>query len=60
MDVQEQFVRDKEIDPNLYYPEDVKRELIRVFPNGFKIKIPQMIGKKIGDRIKSRSGGGDD
>ena len=60
MDVQEQFVRDKEIDPNLYYPEDVNRDLVRTFPNGFKIEIPKMIGKKIGDRLKSRFGGGDD
>ena len=43
MDVQEEFVRDKEIDPDLYYPQDVKRDLVRVFPNGFKIEIPKMV-----------------
>ena len=39
MDVQEQDVHDKEIDPDLYYPQDVDRELARVFPNDFKLKL---------------------
>jgi ribonuclease Z len=60
MDVREEFVRDREIDPNLYYPADVNRDLVRVFPHGFKIKIPEMIGKKVGGRIKARFGGDDD
>ena len=55
-DVQEEFVREKEIDPDLYYPEDVKRELIRIFPKGFKIEIPRMVAKKVGEKIKGRLG----
>ena len=55
-DVQEEFVREKEIDPDLYYPEDVKRDLVRVFPKGFKIEIPKMIAQKVGEKIKSRFG----
>ena len=55
-DVQEEFVREKEIDPNLYYPEDVKRDLVRVFPKGFKIEIPKMVAHKVGEKIKSRLG----
>ena len=46
-EIQEQYVRDMEIDPHLYYPADVDRDLIRVFPKGFKIEIPKMIGKKL-------------
>jgi ribonuclease Z len=38
-DVQEQDIRDKEIDPELYTPKDVDREIFRVFPDDFKIKI---------------------
>ena len=56
MDVQEEFVRDKEIEPDLYYPQDVKRDLVRVFPNGFKIEIPKMVRQKVGEKIKSRFG----
>ena len=55
-DVQEPFVREKEIDPNLYYPQDVKRDLVRVFPRGFKIEIPKMVAEKLGERVKSRLG----
>ena len=55
-DVQEEFVREKEIDPDLYYPEDVKRDLVRVFPKGFKIEIPKMVAQKVGEKIKSRFG----
>ena len=55
-DVQEEFVREKEIDPNLYYPEDVKRDLVRVFPKGFKIEIPKMVAQKVGEKLKSRFG----
>ena len=55
MDVQEEFVRDKEIDPSLYYPEDMNRPLVRVFPPDFKISIPKMVGKKIADRFKRGS-----
>ena len=53
-DVQEEFVREKEIDPNLYYPSDVNRELVRVFPKGFKIEIPKMVKEKLGDKIRER------
>ena len=55
-DVQEEFVREKEIDPDLYYPEDVKRDLVRIFPKGFKIEIPRMVAKKLGEKIKGRLG----
>ncbi len=55
-DVQEEFVREKEIDPDLYYPEDVNRDLVRVFPRGFKIEIPKMVAHKVGGRIKSALG----
>jgi ribonuclease Z len=55
-DVQEEFVREKEIDPDLYYPEDVKRDLVRVFPRGFKIEIPKMVAQKLGEKIKRRFG----
>jgi ribonuclease Z len=56
MDVQEPFVRDKEIDKDLYYPSDVNRELVRVFPKGFKIEIPKMIREKLGEKIRARFG----
>ena len=53
-DVQEEFVREKEIDPDLYYPSDVNRELVRVFPKGFKIEIPKMVKEKLGEKIRER------
>lgn len=56
MDVQEPFVRDKEIDKDLYYPSDVNRELVRVFPKGFKIEIPKMVREKLGEKIRARFG----
>ncbi len=56
-DVQEEFVREKEIDPNLYYPEDVKRDLVRVFPRGFKIQIPKMVVQSLARRSRAASGG---
>ena len=55
-DVQDQFVRDKEIDPNLYYPSDVNRPMVWDFPKGFKIEIPKMVVKKLGDKIKHALG----
>jgi len=39
--VQEQFVRDREYDPRLYYPADVFREPHRKWPSDFKIDIKQ-------------------
>jgi ribonuclease Z len=50
-DVQEEFVRDKELDKDLYYPADVNRDLVRVFPDGFKIEIPEMIKQKVGEKV---------
>lgn len=41
-DIQEQDVRDQEIDPKHYYPADLYREPNRVFPNGFKIDVRKM------------------
>jgi ribonuclease Z len=55
MDVQEEFVRDKEIDKDLYYSADVNRDLVRVFPKGFKIEIPKMVMEKVGEKIKRGS-----
>jgi len=49
-------VRDKEIDKDLYYPSDVNRELVRVFPKGFKIEIPKMVWEKLGEKIRARLG----
>jgi hypothetical protein len=50
-DVQEQFVRDKEFDPNLYYPSDVNRPTGGDFPKGFKIEIPKMVLQKFKEKL---------
>ena len=50
-DVQEQFVRDKELDPKLYHPADVARPTGGDFPKGFKIEIPKMVLQKIEDKL---------
>ncbi len=42
-EVQEQFVRDQEIDQRLMYPPDVYRQQDRNFPDNFKINVLQMV-----------------
>ena len=54
MDVQERFVRDKEIDPKKYYPKDVYRKPNRIFPKNFKIDIQEMIGQKIEKKLEAK------
>ncbi|MGB7159533.1 MAG: hypothetical protein WBD40_15810 [Tepidisphaeraceae bacterium] len=46
-DIQEQVVRDREIDPKKYYPPDVYREPQRNFPRGLKMDVRPMIQKKL-------------
>ena len=46
-DMQEQAVRDREIDPKQYYPPDLYREPQRNFPNGFKIDVRQIVQRKV-------------
>ena len=41
---QQQFLRDMEIDPHLYYPDDADRELTQHWPeDGFTIDVQEMI-----------------
>ena len=55
-DVIEQDMLDKEINPELYYPSDVDRPLVRAMPTPFKIEIPKMVVQKVGSKIKERLG----
>ena len=55
-DIQEQFVRDQEIDKELYYPEDVDRDLVRAFPAGFKISISKMVRERVFGKIRQKLG----
>ena len=41
-DIQEQFVRDQEFDPKLYYPEGLYRKPDPVFPPGARISMAEM------------------
>jgi ribonuclease Z len=44
---QEQFLRDMEIDPHLYYPPDADREPVQKWPKeGFKIKPREMLAAR--------------
>ncbi len=54
--VQEEFVRDKEFDPNLYYPSDVDRPLVLNLPKGFKLEIPKMVAQKLGEKVRKKLG----
>jgi ribonuclease Z len=54
-DIQDQSIRDLEIDKERYYPRDVDRDLVRTFPPT-KIEIPRMIAKKLGEKIRDRIG----
>ena len=54
MDVQEQFVRDQEIDPRKYYPGDVYRKPMSVFPANFKIDVKKMAREQIQKRIEHK------
>ena len=50
-------VRPREGDrPDLYYPEDVKRDLVRVFPKGFKIEIRRWSPRRSARRSRARPG----
>lgn len=51
-DVQEQFVRDREIDKEKYYPRDVDRDLVRRFPEGFKLDLRKVVTDKIKHKVK--------
>ena len=46
-DIQEPFVREREIDPKKYYPPDVYRVPQPNFPKGFKIDVRQVAQKKL-------------
>lgn len=46
-DIQEPFVRDREIDPKRYYPPDVYREPQPNFPNDFRIDVRQIVQRKL-------------
>ena len=54
--VQEQFVRDQQIDPRLYYPQDVARPTNANFPDNFTIDVAKMVREKIVDKIESKLG----
>ena len=44
---QEQFLRDIEIDPKKYYPEDVDRPILNKWPkDGINLDVQQMMGKQ--------------
>ncbi|MGO7427465.1 hypothetical protein ACCT09_48985, partial [Rhizobium ruizarguesonis] len=42
-----QDVRDRDIEPRLYYPPDVYREPQRNFPKDFRIDVRQVIQRKV-------------
>lgn len=52
-DVQEQFVRDREIEKEKYYPRDVDRDLVRRFPEGFRIDLRKVVAEKVRDKVKN-------
>ena len=45
--MQEQDVRDREIDPKQYYPPDLYREPQPNFPKDFTIDVRQIVQKKL-------------
>lgn len=51
---QEQFLRDMEIDKNLYYPPDANREFIQKWPENFTIKIADLIKARGGVESKAK------
>jgi ribonuclease Z len=53
-EVQEQFVRDRQIDKQRYYPRDVDRDLVRRFPEGFKIDLRKLVAEQVRDKVASR------
>jgi hypothetical protein len=59
-DIQEQTVRDREIDPKKYYPPDVYREPQRNFPKGFTIDVRAILRKKVGEKIQTKVSGAKD
>ena len=51
---QQQFLRDMEIDPHTFYPEDADRELMRTWPKeGVKVKVQDLIEARGGVRSKA-------
>jgi ribonuclease Z len=51
---QQQFLRDMEVDPHLFYPEDADRELMQTWPQeGVKIKTQDLIDARGG--VKSQA-----
>ena len=54
-DIQEQFVRDQEIEPRKYYPADVYRDPQPDFPKGLKFDVREVIRKKLGEKLEQAS-----
>ena len=48
-DQQDQYLRDIEIDPTLYMPPDVMRDLVLALPPEMKIDVAEMAGRKQSD-----------
>jgi ribonuclease Z len=47
-------VRDRQIDKQRYYPRDVDRDLVRRFPEGFKIDLRKLVAEQVRDKVASR------
>ncbi|HEY1339339.1 MAG TPA: guanitoxin biosynthesis MBL fold metallo-hydrolase GntH, partial [Bryobacteraceae bacterium] len=54
--VQEQFVRDREYDPALYYPADVFRKPSGNFPPNFKIDVKEVVLQKLEKKLTAKIG----
>ena len=53
---QEKFLRDMEVDPHTYYPDDADRELTQVWPEeGVSIDVQEMIKSRGGVESKSKN-----
>ena len=55
-DIQEPFVRDQEISPELYYPRDVYRKPNTVFPANFKIDVKKLAMEKVKKKLTKKAG----
>ncbi len=51
-DMQEQFIRDAEIDPDEYYPENYKPELTESWPTDKDLYLPEAL---VADSMKPRT-----
>ncbi len=49
---QDQYLRDIEIDPALYMPPDVARDLVTALPPEMKINVADMVARQKGDEAK--------